>query len=145
MKENCELLEHIYKDSEMASYTLTKLIRDIKDKDNKIKKDLEDILKEYEEWNKKTLKYLKKEKAEIKDANIMEKMMARMGTKKEVESDNSDSSIAKMIIKGISTGTVDMQNKIKTYDKEVDKQSIKLAKEFLTFQETAIDKLKEYL
>ena len=61
MKENCELLEHIYKDSEMSSYTLTKLIRDLKDKDNKIKKDLEDILKEYEEWNKKTLKYLKKE------------------------------------------------------------------------------------
>lgn len=71
--------------------------------------------------------------------------MARMGIKKGVESDNSDSSIAKMIIKGISTGTVDMQNKIKTYDKEVDKQSIKLAKEFLTFQETTIDKLKEYL
>lgn len=45
MKENCELLEHIYKDSEMASYTLTKLIRNLKDKDNKIKKDLEDIHK----------------------------------------------------------------------------------------------------
>ena len=48
MKENYELMEHIYKDAEMASYTLTKLIRDLKDKDNKIKKTLEDIMKEYE-------------------------------------------------------------------------------------------------
>ena len=47
MKENYELMEHIYKDAEMAVYTLTTLTNDLKDKDNKIKKTLEDILKEY--------------------------------------------------------------------------------------------------
>ena len=37
MKENYELMEHIYKDAEMAVYTLTTLTNDLKDKDNKIK------------------------------------------------------------------------------------------------------------
>ena len=38
MKENYELMEHIYKDAEMSVYTLTTLTNDLKDKDNKIKK-----------------------------------------------------------------------------------------------------------
>ena len=114
-------------------------------KDNKIKKTLEDILKEYESWKKKSMKYLKKGKAEITDSGVMAKMMAKMGIKKEVINDNSDSSIAKMIIKGVSTGSVDMEKKIKAYDKDVDKSDLKIAKEFLKFQEKTIDELKEYL
>ena len=144
MKENYELMEHIYKDAEMAVYTLTTLTNDLKDKDNKIKKTLEDILKEYESWKKKSMKYLKKGKAEITDSGVMAKMMAKMGIKKEVINDNSDSSIAKMIINGVSTGSVDMEKKIKAYDKDVDKSDLKIAKEFLKFQEKTIDELKEY-
>ena len=59
MKENNELVLHIYQDAEMAAYTLTKLLEDLKDKDNKIKKTLEDVLKDYEDWKTKTKKYLK--------------------------------------------------------------------------------------
>lgn len=69
MKENCELLEHIYKDSEMASYTLTKLIRDLKDKDNKkrsrrytkrvwrMEQKNSKIFKERKSWNKRCQYY----------------------------------------------------------------------------------------
>lgn len=142
MKENYELMEHIYKDAEMASYTLTKLIRDLKDKDNKIKKTLEDIMKEYESWKKKAMKYLKKGKQKLLILPFFEKMMANMGIKKEVKCDNSDSAIAEMIIKGISTGSTQMEKKIKAYDKEVDKSDIDVAREFLKFQEKTIDKLK---
>ena len=145
MKENYELMEHIYKDAEMASYTLTKLISDLKDNDNKIKKTLEDIMKEYESWKKKAMKYLKKGKAEITDTSFFEKMMANMGIKKEVKCDNSDSAIAEMIIKGVSTGSTQMEKKIKAYDKEIDKSDLDIAREFLKFQEKTIDKLKEYL
>ena len=73
-----------YAYAEMAVYTLTTLTNDLKDKDNKIKKTLEDILKEYESWKKKSMKYLKKGKAEITDSGVMAKMMAKMGIKKEV-------------------------------------------------------------
>lgn len=145
MTENSELVLHIYKDAEMSSYTLTRLLRDLKDKDNKIKKTLEDILKEYEEWKTDTKKYLKKHDAEISENGMMAKMMAGMGIDKEVNADNSDSAIADMIIKGISTGSVDMEKKLKQYRDEANDKELELAEEFLKFQEKTIDILKEYL
>ena len=145
MKENNELVLHIYQDAEMASYTLTELLEDLKDKDNKIKQVLEDVLNEYEEWKSKTKKYLKKEKAEISETGIFEKMMAKMGISKEVKHDNSDSAIADLLIKGVSMGTIDMEKKIKDYEKEASDKDLELAKEFLQFQEKTIDIFKEYL
>ena len=46
MKETNELLEHIYKDASMGSYTMEHLLGELKDRDNKIKGLAEDILKE---------------------------------------------------------------------------------------------------
>lgn len=145
MKENNELVLHIYQDAEMAAYTLTKLLEDLKDKDNKIKKTLEDVLKDYEDWKTKTKKYLKKEKAEISENSMFEKMMAKMGISKEVKDDNSDSAIADLLIKGVSMGTIDMEKKIKDYAEEASDKDLELAKEFLKFQEKTIDIFKEYL
>lgn len=145
MKENNELVLHIYQDAEMASYTLSKLLEDLKDKDNKIKKTLEDVLKEYDDWKSKANKYLKKEKAEISKTGMFEKMMAKMGISKEVKNDNSDSAIADLIIKGVSMGTIDMEKKIKDYQEEASDKGLKLAKDFLKFQEKTIDIFKEYL
>lgn len=129
----------------MAAYTLTKLLEDLKDKDNKIKKTLEDVLKDYEDWKTKTKKYLKKEKAEISENSMFEKMMAKMGISKEVKDDNSDSAIADLLIKGVSMGTIDMEKKIKDYAEEASDKDLELAKEFLKFQEKTIDIFKEYL
>lgn len=145
MDENCELVLHIYKDAEMSAYSLTRLLKDLKDKDNKIKKTIEDILKEYEQWKSNTKKYLKKHDAEISENGIMAKIMAGMGIDKEVNSDNSDSAIADMIIKGISTGTVDMEKKLKQYKDEANEKELELAEDFLKFQEKTIDTLKSYL
>lgn len=145
MSENSELVLHIYKDAEMSAYSLTRLLKDLKDKDNKIKKTLEDILKEYEEWKSNTKKYLKKHDAEISENGMMAKMMAGMGIDKEVNADNSDSAIADMIIKGVSTGSVDMEKKLKQYRDEANDKELELAEEFLKFQEKTIDILKEYL
>jgi magnesium-transporting ATPase (P-type) len=96
-----------------------------------------------------TLSFIEEKKADkaIEELNkmfITNNNVIRDG-KKEVINDNSDSSIAKMIIKGVSTGSVDMEKKIKAYDKDVDKSDLKIAKEFLKFQEKTIDELKEYL
>jgi len=145
MNENSELVLHIYKDAEMSAYSLTKLLRDLKDRDNKIKKTLEDILKEYEEWKSTTKKYLKKHDAEISENGMMAKMMAGMGIDKEVKCDNSDSAIADMIIKGVSTGSVDMEKKLKQYKDEANDKELELASDFLKFQEKTIDILKAYL
>lgn len=143
MNENNELLEYIYQDSEMAKYSIEKLINELKGKDNKIIKTLEDILKKYEEYYKSIKKQLKGVKA--KPIGMMAKMGSSLGIKKEVISDNSDASIADMLIKGISMGTLDMKKKISQYDEIADKKTIKLAKEFLEFQNETINSLKKYL
>ena len=72
-------------------------------------------------------------------------MMAKMGISKEVKSDNSDSAIADLLIKGISMGSIDMEKKIEQYKDEVSNNELELAREFLKFQEKTIDKLKDYL
>lgn len=143
MNENNELLEYIYQDSEMAKYSIEKLINELKGKDNKIIKTLEDILKKYEEYYKSIKKQLKGVK--VKPIGMMAKMGSSLGIKKEVISDNSDASIADMLIKGISMGTLDMEKKISQYDEIADKKTIKLAKEFLEFQNETINSLKKYL
>ena len=145
MKENNELILHIYQDAEMACFTLEELLRDIKEKDNKIKDMVEDILHDYENWRQKSQKLLQKENAEISKNPLIAKFMAGRSIKKEVNDDNSDSSIADMLIKGISMGSIDMEKKISTYAKEVNTEDLDMAKEFLKFQEKTIERLKQYL
>ncbi len=145
MDENYELLEHIYQDSEMACFTLEQLLEDLKEKDNKIKRILEDILKEYQSWKKDTEEKLESHNQEIKEKGAMSKMMAGMGIKKEVKSDNSDASIAEMLIQGISMGSLDTEKKINAYDKDTDKDQLSFAKKFLKFQQKSINQLKKYL
>ena len=145
MKESFELYEHIYKDAEMSCYTLEKLISDLKEKDNEIKRILEDILKEYTSWMNDAKKELENNNIKLEKIGFTSKIMANMGIKKEVKNDNSDSSIADLLIQGISMGTIDMEKKIKDYDKEVSKEQLKFAKKFLNFQEKVIADLKKYL
>lgn len=145
MKEKNELLLHVYNDSDMSVTTLTELLEDLKEKDNKIKSVVEDLLKEYQSFLNRSKECLEKENIPLETEGIMTKMMANMGVSKEVKSDNSDASIADMLIKGISMGSIDMEKKIGDYKKEVEKKDLKVAKEFLKFQQKAIDKLKKFL
>ena len=145
MKENMELLKHIYKDSEMASYTIEVLLKDLQDKNNKIKKIASELLNHYQNFLTKSKKILHKEKQELPRNKLMSKMGAKMGINKEVTNDNSDSSIADMLIKGISTGIIDTKKKIKDYKDIADKKELKLAKDFLKFQEQYFEELNKYL
>ncbi len=145
MNEKIELLKHIYKDSEMASYTIEELLQDLKDKDNKIKKLVQELLNSYQEFLYKSKDILKSKNEDLPQNGVMNKIGAKMGIDKNVRNDNSDSSIADMLIKGISTGIIDTEKKINDYNDVVNKETLDLAKKFLTFQEESIEKLKGYL
>lgn len=145
MNANTEILEYIYKDANMGAESITTLIKTLQSKDNKIKPVLEEELKKYEEYIKKSEKQLKKLKVELKEFSTMAKMSSLMGIKMEMLKDNSDARIADMLIKGLTMGTIDMNKRIDNYEKIVDKDVLKLAKEFKSFQEDSIEKLKVYL
>ncbi len=143
--EDIELYKHIYQDSEMGKYTISKLLAELKEKDNKIKSVVEDILKQYESYYEESKNYLLEHDQDLKENGMMAKMGASMGIKKEVKSDNSDSSIAEMLIQGISMGSLEMEKKIGNYEKDASKEALKFAKKFLEFQEDSITGLKKFL
>lgn len=145
MNENLELYKHIYQDSEMSIFTLSKLLKELKGKDNKIKKTVEEILKGYERYYDESRGSLENNEEALEEKSMMAKMGASMGIKKEVNSDNSDASIADMLIKGVSMGTIDMEKKINDYKEEVDKKELKFAEDFLEFQQDVITGLKKFL
>ncbi len=145
MNVNQELLEYIYQSSEMGVVSLTNLLKDLNEKENKLKPVISDELSFYEKYQKKSKKLIAQEKIDIKENSMMTKMMSKMGISKEVKSDNSDASIAHLLIEGLTMGVVDMESKIKNYEKDADKKILKLASEYLKFQQSEIEKLKKYL
>lgn len=145
MDENLELLEYIYKNAEMGAFSLTTLIDLLNGKENKIKKTVEEEIKGYEKYLKESKKLIEKHKYELKETGMMAKMGATMGIKKETKCDNSDAAVAHMIIEGLTMGVVDISTKINNYKGSADKKIIKLAEDFLKFQEDEIEKLKSFL
>lgn len=145
MKTENELILHIYESSQMGIEAINNLLNELKNKENKIKKILEDELKEYEKFYKSSEKLLKKEKIELKEKGKMAKMMAKIGIKKEVLSDNSDSKIAQMLTQGLTMGVTQIAAKIDSYKDVISKNYMELAKNYKKFQENSIEKLKSYL
>ena len=145
MNETNELLEEIYKTAAMGRFSMMKLIEALKEKDNKIKGYLEELLEDYRNYEDQSKELLLKENIEPMEENAISKLMASMGIQKEVKGDNSDAAMAEMLIQGISMGSIEIEKQIKNYKDRVDKDDMKLAKKFLKFQEKAIEELKKYL
>lgn len=145
MNPNIELLEYIYESAEMGSTSMDRLCELLESKDNSIKLDISETQKLYDRFLKRSTKVLKEYKAKAKPKSMMSEMMSKMGIKKEINNDNSDTAVAKMIIEGLNMGIVDMESKIKQYSDLADKKIIKLAKEYLKFQKDEVENYKDYL
>lgn len=145
MDANLELLTHIYETADMGAYTITTLINKLKDKENKIKFMLEKEIKGYEKYINISGKLLEKNDIKPKKTSLMAKMGSNIGIMKETMKDNSDGAIAQMLVEGITMGITVMSAKINSYRKIADKKTLKLAREFLEFQEDEVEKLKEYM
>ncbi len=145
MDENLEMLEYIHKASNMGRSSSEDLLRALKDKDNKIKKTLENICKEYEKFEKQSAKLLKKYKKEPKTAGIMADIMSKMNIKMEVKKDNSDASMASTLIQGLTMGNLEIDKRISTFANFIDKDILNMAKEFKKFGEEYTEKLKQFI
>ena len=145
MNENLELLECIYQNADMGRQSLTSLLNNLKEKDNKIKTIVSEEVKGYERFVKDSEKLLKKNKHDPKGKGVVAQMMSKMGIKKEVKNDNSDSAIAEMIIEGFTMGNLELNKLITNYEKVADKKYLKLARELVEFGENEIKNLKEYI
>lgn len=131
MNENNELLLHLAKNAEMGVSSTTKLLNTLKNKENKIKPLLENELK--------------KNKVDVPSTNIFAKISSDLGIKMETIKDNSDSAIGSMLIEGMTMGITSITSKIKVYQDSTQKNILKLAKEYVKFQEKEIDKIKTFM
>ena len=145
MDETNEILECMYQNCYMATKNLESLLDLIKDKDNKIKKDTEEILKKYEVYLKDIKKLLKSNKIKPKKVSMFALMGAKMKMKKDVKKDNSDSKISDIIIQGLVMGVIEINKRLDNYKGEIDQETFKLTNNLLKFQQISIDKLKAYL
>lgn len=142
---NKELLLHIYKDASMGVKTMTDLSKVLISKNNKIKNDIENILKGYEKFLKHSDKLMKDYKVEKEETSFLADVGVKMNISMEMMKDNSDSRVANMIIQGLNMGIISMTKKIDDYNKKCDKEILNLAKTFLKYQNENLELLKIYL
>ena len=142
MNENKELLVLIHENVKMGLTSTKKLLSLLLNTNNKIKGTLESELKTYESLYNKTKKEIKKQKITIEKKGLLKTLTSTVAMKTEVNKDNSDSNIASILIRGFNMGNINIEAKIKSYKKEVDKSILNLAKEVLAFGESEITKLK---
>lgn len=145
MNENKELLVLINENTKMGLASTKELLKLIIEKDNKIKKVLEDELKKYEDLYKKCKSHMKKYKVKSEKSGLLKNLTATLAMRMEVNKDNSDSKLASILIRGFTMGNVDIEAKIKSYKKEASKDILSLAREILEFGENEIKLLKDFL
>ena len=145
MNEKIEIYKHIYKDSNMAVSSLKTLKKELKNRDNKLKDYLDDLIDQFIYFESNSKKVLKDNKVSLDEEGMIAKTMANIGIKKEVMDDNSDSHIAEVIIQGIVMGSINMERKIDDYRDKLDKEDLDFANNYLKYEQETIERLKEYL
>ena len=75
----------------------------------------------------------------------MADVMSKISMNMEMMKDNSDARVADMLTKGFTMGNVDITKKIDRFEKDADKDILKLAKDLLNFGKENIEILKPYL
>ena len=149
MSNQDELIIYLCENIKMGLSSTTKLIKILKNKDNKIKKVLESYIKTYEHYLKKAKELKQKYNVKTKKNKFMQKLMANTMMEEEIKRDNSDSKIANILIRGFTMGEIDLEKRIKDYVNNLDKKEkseiLDLAKELHAFNKNSVVELKDYL
>ncbi len=140
-----DMIEKIYKDSEMSIYTLQDTLKKLEGKDNKITTLIQKIEEEYHNYLEESKAILENNNVPVQSSGVFAKMGADMGIMKEVIMDNSDSSIADMLIKGITMGILDLEKMVENKKESVDKETLKMAHRFIKFQKEKVEEVKKFL
>lgn len=149
MSNQDELILYLCENVKMGLSSTTKIIKILKNKDNKIKKVLESYIKTYEHYLKMAKDLKQKYNVKTTKNKFMQKLMANTMMEEEIKRDNSDSKIANILIRGFTMGEIDLEKRIKDFVNNLDKKEksdiLDLAKEIHAFNKNSIVELKDYL
>lgn len=149
MSNQDELILYLCENVKMGLSSTTKIIKILKNKDNKIKKVLESYIKTYEHYLKMAKDLKQKYNVKTTKNKFMQKLMANTMMEEEIKRDNSDSKIANILIRGFTMGEIDLEKRIKDFVNNLDKKEksdiLELAKDLHAFNKNSIVELKDYL
>lgn len=141
--ETNELLNYVYENAKMGKESCDTLLKELDGKENKIIDAVEDILKDYKDFEIKAKNILNEDNTI--EPNMFARISASMGIKMKTKTDNSDANIADMLIQGLTMGELEISKKIENSKKSASKESYNLACDLKKFQKNAIVKLKKFL
>ena len=149
MSNQDELILYLCENIKMGLSSTTKIIKILKNKDNKIKKVLESYVKTYEHYLKIAKDLKQKYNVKATKNKFMQKLMANTMMEEEIKRDTSDSKIANILIRGFTMGEIDLEKRIKDFVNNLDKKEksdiLDLTKELHAFNKNSIVELKNYL
>ena len=142
--KDSELLQDIYSNVKMGSESIINLLPKIKD-DN-MKTYMTSQLDQYEKFAQVARKELISQGVEPKEVNPISKLGAKIGMEMKSMQDSTTSHMAEMMVQGSTMDVTDLLQKVSVYEKLPEcRNSVKLAKEIIAFEEKNIEKMKEFL
>lgn len=142
MSEEVEFLNYIYKNAEMgvigiddvigkvSNEKFAKLLKSQREDYDSICTEAEDILKKYGKQNE--------------EVGTMAKMSSKMMSEMKFLKDDSDQTVAKMMMEGTNKGVIEITEKTNAYN-NTDAEIVVLANRLKAMLEKNIDDLKKYL
>lgn len=137
-----DFLNYIYKNAEMGVIGINDVIG--KAKSEKFAKLLKAEKEEYLEICNEAENILKKYGKQNEENGMMAKMSSKMMSEMSLMKDDSDETIAKMMMEGSNKGVIAVTEKINAYDNK-DAEIVVLANKLKATLEKNIDDLKKYL
>lgn len=142
--KDAELLQDIYSNVKMGSESIINLLPKIKDDD--MKTYMTSQLNQYEKYAQDVKNQLLKQGIEPKEANPVSKLGAKIGMEMKSMQDSTTSHMAEMMVQGSTMDVTDLLQKVSIYEKCPEcRNSVRLAKEIVAFEEKNIEKMKQFL
>lgn len=141
-EEKLNALDELNKGACMGRDSINYILDKVENK--KLKKVLENQAKLYEKIiNKIEKKYSKYSDKEPHETSTLEKMMTWYGIQIRVTSEDSESKIAELFLKGTNMGIIEGRKLLN--NKKIDNGTKNIIEEYVDFQEEYVEKLKEFL
>ncbi len=142
--KDTKFLGDIYSNVKMGSDSIINIMSKVKDEE--MKAFMTRQLNEYEGYASDIKKRLEAKGAEAKETNPMTKMGAKIGMSMNTMMDSTTSHIAEMMVQGSTMDITDLLQKISVYSKHDEcRESVRLAKEIVRFEEENVEKMKAFL
>ena len=141
-KQSIDLLSAMYQNSAVSSDCIERILRRIDD--TKLKSTLQNQLDTYETVNSTVKKQLQHEGHKPSGGHDLIAKTAARGTALKTLADPSPSNVAKIMIKGSSTGIIDLTKAVNNCSL-ADTEVLKQANDYISHEQAYIDQMKSFL